>query len=148
MVVDRAFSAVVADNQYAALGLMLLGTLARIKTLIRPLGKEVDDEPEVEVEGKPEGLDKNTGDDFGEVVKREELQSLGVEEGNGRHMEHQEDEDNGVQNRKSTEKRKRANETSDSHKQATVERTPMKPPKKKKRRKHGDALDDLFDSLI
>jgi ribonuclease MRP protein subunit RMP1 len=148
MMIDRAFSAVVADNQYAALGLMLLGTLARVKTVIRPLGKkEIDDEQEVEVVGKSEDLAEDVGDDLGEVVMRETLDSLSVENDEQVPDEADEDDEFRLQNRRSTEKRKRTSETGESRTEATVERTPTKPSKKKKRKK-GDVFDVLFDSLI
>jgi len=75
-----AFSNLVADNQYAAMGLFLLGTLARVRTLIRPLGRERDGDEEVEV-GKEVVKEEGGGKeeeryDFGEVVRREDLREL------------------------------------------------------------------------
>jgi ribonuclease MRP protein subunit RMP1 len=69
-----AFSSLVADNQYSALGLVLLGSLARINTV---LGQLIEDEEDVGFEATEEAkgaevLDAR-GDDLGEPVKREEI---------------------------------------------------------------------------
>lgn len=67
----RAFTTLVADNQYSALGLMLLATLARIRKLIQPLMGDMPDEyKETEkLEHNIETVQK--GDlDLGEIVAR------------------------------------------------------------------------------
>jgi ribonuclease MRP protein subunit RMP1 len=79
-----AFSNLVADNQYAALGLFLIGTLARVRSVIRSLGKErVEDEEVEEEEVVKTVLEENElrggkeeRYDFGEVVRREDLVNL------------------------------------------------------------------------
>ena len=74
-----SFSNLVADNQYAAMGLFLLGTLARVGTLIGPLGREGGGDEEVGVGKKvveEEGGGKEESYDFGEVVRREDLREL------------------------------------------------------------------------
>jgi len=74
-----SFSNLVADNQYAAMGLFLLGTLARVRTLIGPLGRERVGDEEVEVGKKrveEDGGGKEESYDFGEVVRREDLREL------------------------------------------------------------------------
>jgi ribonuclease MRP protein subunit RMP1 len=75
-----SFSNLVADNQYAAMGLFLLGTLARVRTLIGGLGRErVGDEEVVEeavgmeIEKGGLGIEREETYDFGEVVRREDL---------------------------------------------------------------------------
>ncbi|KAI9746421.1 MAG: hypothetical protein M1818_000134 [Claussenomyces sp. TS43310] len=71
------FSALVADNQYAALGLMLLATLARLNRVIAcARSKEVGigpDELPADKEGYNEGH-VDTAEDVGEVVIRESMQ--------------------------------------------------------------------------
>jgi ribonuclease MRP protein subunit RMP1 len=78
-----SFSNLVADNQYAAMGLFLLGTLARVRTLISPMGRERVGDEDIEVGeevGKKvveeEGDGKEERYDFGEVVRREDLREL------------------------------------------------------------------------
>jgi ribonuclease MRP protein subunit RMP1 len=131
----------VADNQYAALGLMLLANLARVKRIIRPLGKP---KPSDEIKGgEQESLSEvpRVEADLGEVIKREEIQ---VEEEIEKKIP-DEDEDEKVELKK-PKKKKRSMIAEESPKLKTAESTPAKRPKKK--RKKGDAFDDLFDSLI
>jgi ribonuclease MRP protein subunit RMP1 len=102
-----AFSNLVADNQYAAMGLFLLGTLARVRTLTGPLGRErggdedkdeaVEEVAGMGIEKGRLGIEREETYDFGEVVRREDLlePSEDKEEGDQR--------DPGV---KSTKKRK------------------------------------------
>jgi len=68
----------VADNQFANLGLMLVGMLARIRKLIQPFAKEVEDDGIDEAEKLPLGerLVQDDEFDFGEVVKREDLEEI------------------------------------------------------------------------
>ena len=137
---DRAFSNVVADNQYATLGLMLMGTLARVQSVIRPLGKEVEEIGEVdeEIEILEEKGDADDGADLGEVITREEVELVAKVE---------KDKDVGEDEIKlKTTKKKRKIGVVDSSAKKTIEATPSKRPKKK--RKKGDAFDDLFDTLL
>lgn len=68
----------VADNQYAPLGLLLIGILARLRSVLKFLGKELGIEIEMEEIEKPvlaergEGKapENEVGNDFGEVVAR------------------------------------------------------------------------------
>jgi ribonuclease MRP protein subunit RMP1 len=99
-----SFSNLVADNQYAAMGLFLLGTLARVRTLIGGLGRErVGDEEVVEeavgmeIEKGGLGIEREETYDFGEVVRREDLFEPSEDK------EEDEQRDPGV---KSTKKRK------------------------------------------
>lgn len=72
LILHRAFSNLVADNQYAALGLMLMGTLARLKTIVKPWSSEeasisvVEDEEVVTGDAPP----AIAGLDLGEVMQR------------------------------------------------------------------------------
>ena len=130
-----------ADNQYAALGLMLLANLARVMRIIRPLGKsKLSDEIKG---GEQESLSEvpRVEADLGEVIKREEVQ---VEEDIKKKKIPDEDEDERAELKKP--KKKRSIIAEESSKLKTAESTPAKRPKKK--RKKGDAFDDLFDSLI
>ncbi|KAL5351813.1 Ribonuclease MRP protein subunit rmp1 [Pseudogymnoascus australis] len=69
-----AFSTVVADNQYASLGLMLMGCLARLNKLIS-FPKDEDEEADEVV-----NMERTTSshvlqvEDFGEAISREELE--------------------------------------------------------------------------
>jgi ribonuclease MRP protein subunit RMP1 len=166
---DRAFSNLVADNQYSALGLVLLGSLARVKSILGQLVEEEDDLAEVEVKVGKEGLTdfegaEGPGDDFGEVVKREGiLAGLEVNDAG------EEGEDNRAEPKEARikEKRPAAEETPQltmaNLSQLELEQ-PGKPgidkkpgqdmvvhaqrPRKKRKKGKGDAFDDLFSSLI
>lgn len=130
----RAFSAVVADNQYAALGIMLLGTLARIRTTIAPLRK--DEEKGGDMEDSEIKTSQIAGlEDLGVAVSREEVKRIS-ERG---------DEVASEDGQDSIEEKKPKKKRSDSHKQV-LGSTPSKRPNK--RRKRVDAFDDLFDKLI
>jgi ribonuclease MRP protein subunit RMP1 len=164
---SSAFSNLVADNQYSALGLVLLGCLARVKSVIRQF---VEDEKiegtdsEAEVEGdvvmELKNSENERQDDLGEVVDRREI--LG-------HLEGPLDDDDEVSGDGQEELEEQiAPETTEEAQRVTISKpgkkkrmgplvdrdevltretaTPSKPPKKK--RKKGDAFDDLFSSLI
>jgi len=138
-----AFSALVADNQYANLGLMLMGTLARIRKIVQSLRKEVedeDDDAEIKVEVL---LGEDEIPDLGEVIMREDAQMtspVAVEGG--------ENAGASVESKKNKKKRRLAVE--DLGEDSTIESAPSKPreKKKKKKRKDHDEFDDLFDSLL
>ncbi|OBT73821.1 hypothetical protein VF21_06718 [Pseudogymnoascus sp. 05NY08] len=69
-----AFSTVVADNQYASLGLMLMGCLARLNKLIsfpKDEDEEMDEVVKVEKAASSHVLQL---EDFGEAISREELE--------------------------------------------------------------------------
>ena len=143
----RAFSNLVADNQYAALGLVLIGALASVKRVIRPLGKE-----RVDLEDSSNGLNeqKTLEDievvaDFGEVVKREEIEMLVETRFEGQRNEEEDDER--LKIKKGKKKRKVGGGKDDKiSEEVSKEANSTKRPKKK--RKKGDAFDDLFSSLI
>ena len=159
---DRAFSNLVADNQYSALGLMLLGTLARVKSILGRLvedkgmnGGSVEsvDPTEVTGESVQEGADAGVepGDDFGEVVKREEIlgdaeDGLRKLEKKGEFEEAKEEVSQAVKEKRVRMKKRMGPWIDRDERVEKEESTPSKPSKKK--RKKGDAFDDLFDSLI
>jgi ribonuclease MRP protein subunit RMP1 len=135
-----AFSRLVADNQYAALGLMLLGILARVKRVIEPLRGERDEVME-EVRNE-EGLKGDEVLDFGEVIQREEILDLGrVNE--DRPAEEDEENDAASSNSK---KKKRSMTTEEAIAPVAEDSNIIKQLKKK--RKKGDAFDDLFAGLV
>jgi ribonuclease MRP protein subunit RMP1 len=122
----------VADNQYAALGLMLLATLARVRKLVLPLmGSKAED-----VEGAMD-IQEHGGLDLGEVIQRNEIVG-------GSAKEDEEDVQAGFEVKKPKEKRESREQ--EHHLNRPIDSTPTKRPKKK--RKKGDAFDDIFDSLI
>lgn len=151
----RAFSNLTADNQYATLGLMLLGCLARVRMVVRPFGKQtIVNEELIEIKAD-ESVEMVDGNDLGEVIKREDIPS----------QKHAlvEDESDSVEKelelRQATKKTKKiavvGDEPSKKRKvtvqaEATEKKTTTllaaKPPKKK--RKKGDAFDDLFSGLV
>jgi hypothetical protein len=66
----RAFTALVADNQFSSIGLMLTGTLARVEKLAWPL-REVEEDEEASSEAGPEAARAQSELDVGEVVQRD-----------------------------------------------------------------------------
>ena len=163
---SSAFSNLVADNQYSALGLVLLGCLARVKSVIRQFVEEEKIEgtdSEAEVEGdvvmEPMTIENERQDDLGEVVDRREI--LGNLEGPLYDDEVSGEEQEMLEEQIAPEtteetprvtiskqgKNKRMGPPVNRDESLTRETpTPSKPPKKK--RKKGDAFDDLFSSLI
>ncbi|KAE9374371.1 hypothetical protein N431DRAFT_503242 [Stipitochalara longipes BDJ] len=164
----QAFSNLVADNQYSALGLVLLGSLARVKSILAQLVEEEDAaEPDAGKEGlmEVEGAE-GPGDDFGEVVKRDgvlaglgKLLDYAVEEG--------EDERIGRKGTRGKEKRPATEETEqltianlsqlelEQPGRLNIDKRPgqdmvvhAQRPRKKRKKAKGDAFDDLFSSLI
>ncbi|KAG4436962.1 hypothetical protein IFR05_007575, partial [Cadophora sp. M221] len=138
-----AFSNLVADNQYAALGLMLMATLARIRTVLRGLGKEKEggggDEEgggdARETSGAEEVADTRETD-LGEVVSREKIAEIKGDEG-------------GVEIQKFKKKKRRETlEDEERRAGAGLEAVPMPAKRPKKKRKKGDTFDDLFAGLI
>jgi ribonuclease MRP protein subunit RMP1 len=152
---ERAFSAAVADNQYAALGLMLLGTLARLRKV---LGVEIESQFQAAVEGEEgaklasetlgadsrkrlgEGVGRDV--DIGVVLRREELR-----------REAKSTEEVVIDTRIGDTKRPNVLESNtdslmpDSGTLASTSALAIKPQKKRKRKK-GDEFDELFSSLI
>jgi ribonuclease MRP protein subunit RMP1 len=130
----EAFSGLVGDNQYAALGLMLLGALARLG---RVLGLDLKAE-------KAAG-ELNVGS---EASREENMAVLGNE---GVRV----DEDLGVPLAReeiveTAEAQTKQNEKENARLQgeAAVVETEKLPPKKKRKKKHYDAIDELFSGLV
>lgn len=129
-----AFSGVVGDNQYAALGLMLLGTLGRLG---RVVGWDGDEQGMVEVVdvkvdvgqaremGQREDEDVHAEEDLGVPLLREEV--MQTEE---------------AQTKENEKKHVRPES------EAVSVETDKLAAKKKRRKKHRDAIDEVFSSLI
>lgn len=132
---SRAFSAVVADNQFANLGLMLVGTLARFQKVIGPLKREIEGEENDKLERK-NSLTGPDGHDFGEILEREDAEEISTEV--TRKVEEEEDL---VVQPKNSEKKRSMVEARDAN---VAE---IRPRKKKKREKGYDEFDVLFGRL-
>lgn len=135
----RAFSALTADNQYAALGLMLMGTLARMQRVIGSLRKKEEPGEDLIGEGGGESLVGNNELDLGEVVKRVDTEGEIAGEPSA-------PEEQGVDGSRVKKAKKRGGMVKDTHQEdKETSSTPSKRPKKK--RKKRDAFDELFDRL-
>lgn len=132
-----------ADNQYANLGLMLMGTLARVWKVVQKLRREVaDDEHDAELDING-ALIEHDGHDLGEVVRREDAEmTKTIAEVKTVVMQ---DSEVGVEMKKQ-KKKMRSIEVEKPGKDATVESI-SKPQRKKKKKTH-DEFDDLFGSLL
>ncbi|RDW70316.1 hypothetical protein BP5796_08713 [Coleophoma crateriformis] len=145
-----AFGNLVADNQYAPLGLMLMACLARTSKVIKPLGweREMERQRQREDEDRDAEMDGKAGPD---EVAREKLEVDGVDLGEKVEREQVLEEGNRDESEvtASKVKRSRKEDRPGSGETATEPReVSSKKPKKKKRKKGGDAFDDLFDSLM
>jgi ribonuclease MRP protein subunit RMP1 len=140
-----AFGQLVADNQYAALGLMLMGCLARLRRVLGLLRGNRDRDSVDDRDGH--GVDKRDlegelkdGMDAGEVVRREEV--VGEE---GHEKIDDEDEEEGTSLKKA--KAKKLSIPAEEE-QTSVAEDPTATKRPKKKRKKGDAFDDLFAGLV
>ncbi|KAA8563681.1 hypothetical protein EYC84_011702 [Monilinia fructicola] len=131
-----AFSQLVADNQYATLGLMLMGCLARLYKVLGTLrvlsAEEIAEKAGTVKETVKVNDEPEVGEDLGERIVEKEAN------------------DDTEVNISKQKKRKPEGEGSDKmiSKLPSLDSTPVKPPKKKRKKKGGDAFDDLFDGLI
>lgn len=166
----------VADNQYASLGLMLMGCLAKLNKLISfpkdEEDEEVDDSVKVE---KNVSSHVSDGEDFGETVSRDELEGsvpkeTGVEAPkkialssikNGRisvstaskkviteTAGSSDREENKSPARDPAAIEKKRKKTVETTVTATSTKTTTSKSSRKKRKKGGDIFDDLFSGLI
>ena len=141
-----AFSQLVADSQYAVLGLMLMGMLARVKTVIRPLRGEIEADdgsfPGRSLDA-PEGKEVH---DFGEAIRREEFHDMEAKDSENKD-ERDGDNDLRVAMTSTKSKKEKQSTALKAGKESLVEDSIIwKQPKKK--RENGDAFDDLFAGLI
>jgi ribonuclease MRP protein subunit RMP1 len=143
----RAFSQLVADNQYATLGLMLMGCLARFHRILVGLKVATEDEVAEKAAGdvKTETKADDIAEDLGEKIVRDQPRGeIDVSRGK---RKVQENEPAGFKTSKS-KKRKEDNPVLEQNDAKYSDSTPQKPAKKKRKKKGGDAFDDLFDSLM
>lgn len=139
----RAFSAVVADNQYANLGLMLTGTLARIQKILKMLVKENENGIDIEESHLVGDSIGNESLDFGVVLSREEAEKIAA--GLNAKVDEAPDDQESVQSKNLKKRKSGIAEGMSRHKGS--ESTLLKPTKKKRKKKGGDEFDDLFSSL-
>ncbi|KAF7865744.1 hypothetical protein EAF04_005909 [Stromatinia cepivora] len=145
-----AFSQLVADNQYATLGLMLMGCLARLYKILeslRVITAEEIAEKTGTVKEETKVNEPEIGEDLGEKIVRDAPTS-GVVEDN--HAEEKEEVEDSEIKKSKVKKRKQEGEALErkTSKLSSLDSTTAKPPKKKRKKKRGDVFDDLFDSLM
>ncbi|KAF7889214.1 hypothetical protein EAF00_009514 [Botryotinia globosa] len=144
-----AFSQLVANNQYATLGLMLMGCLARLYKVLGALrvltAEEIAEQGRV-VKETPQLNEAEIEEDMGEKIVRDFPVS---EMEDSQKVERKEEDDTDIQKAK-PKKRKQDGEVVEpsSSKLASSDSTLAKPPKKKRKKKGGDAIEDLFAGLI
>lgn len=139
-----------ADLQYAALGLMLLGCLARARSLIWQFSKRRTPTDSQTTQSKAtQSIPKiDFEDDLGEVLKREPIANL------------EEQQIKVVKSRASslvndyTAENRPLNERDDTKPESASPDRDLKhsrssePAKKRKKKRKGDAFDDLFSGLF
>jgi len=163
---SSAFSNLVADNQYSALGLVLVGCLAKVKSVIRQFvedekieDSDLEAEVEEDVVTKLETGENERQEDLGEVLDRRDIlghleRPLDDDEVSGDEQEDLEEqiapevieEAQRVTSSKPGKKKRTGPLVARDESLTRETAPPSKPPKKK--RKKGDAFDDLFSSLI
>jgi ribonuclease MRP protein subunit RMP1 len=137
----------IADNQYSALGLMLLATLASFNRIIAPYKKS---SPPKKPESKASQVELDasaaTGEDIGEKISRKGDSK--VEENGAEVIGKIEEPILKSKERKKLKALKRTlSESKSTATQLTEMETSPKPPKKKKKKK-ANAIDDLFSGLL
>ncbi|KAM0127064.1 hypothetical protein ACHAP3_008958 [Botrytis cinerea] len=147
---NRAFSQLVANNQYATLGLMLMGCLARLYKVLGALrvltAEEIAEQAGV-VKETPQLNEAEIVEDMGEKIMRDVPVS---EVEDSQTVERKEEDDTNVKKAK-PKKRKQDGEVVESKTSklaSSSDSIPAKPPKKKRKKKGGDAIEDLFAGLI
>ncbi|KAH8683310.1 hypothetical protein BGZ60DRAFT_217128 [Tricladium varicosporioides] len=142
-----AFSNIISDNQWSAIGLMLLGSLARFRCVLNEVGREIGLEEEniKDQEIKPISLpqQEEVKIDMGEVVDRKSLQNSKNREKLSFEVEEVDEE---VKVTRMEVIEKSGKEVTKAKKDEKIPMPAKRP--KKKRKKGGDAFDDLFDSLM
>ncbi|KAG9242412.1 hypothetical protein BJ878DRAFT_515694, partial [Calycina marina] len=131
-----AFTAIVADMQYANLGLMLIGALAQVRRVVSSLLPEEeydeddeDDANDAIVAGEVPHVITGEGLDFGEVIKRGSVQT------SGRGDVVSEDEDLPI--KRSTKKRNHTEVSVEIEASGVAKATKEEKKDRKKRRKAG-----------
>jgi ribonuclease MRP protein subunit RMP1 len=168
----RAFTQLAADNQYAHLGLALIGVLAQVNAAIAPLVSPPVQESVGAITAEqvttppvgPRGDPEDAGADFGVAVSRTELvtrKRLAAEDdppaeperNNAKQKGEDPEEDaqktgtsDGVEVKEKSRKKKRRDEFDDIFGSLETEESSKK--KKKKKSKKRDEFDDIFGSLL
>lgn len=166
-VISRAFTQLAADNQYAHLGLALLGVLAQVNAAITPILppplEGIDDTTVGETSQPPIAQKEEVGEtvaDMGVAVSRTAIVKKGsapektrlVPMSPKRKVKHEEDDAdepavlNSPEVKEKPRKKKRRDEFDDIFGSLETEETAKK--KKKKKTKKRDEFDDIFGSLI
>lgn len=169
----RVFSQLAADNQFAVLGIVLLGVLASVHSACVQVVGEPEPEPEVVAEAevvsagirdapavmatqntaaKPRGKGFQVAADFGQVVSREEVaaaaaaaaQTVTAPETSEEPPVKRKKKDAG----ESSLKRRTDDGSEPAKKVAKKLDQAAKDKKKKKKKSKGDEFDDLFSSLV
>ncbi|PQE04220.1 ribonuclease mrp subunit rmp1 protein [Rutstroemia sp. NJR-2017a BVV2] len=143
----RAFSQLVADNQYATLGLMLMGCLARFHRILVGLKVTTEEEVEEKAVGDVEKETKvvDVAEDLGEKIVRDQPRG---EIDESIHKRKVQDDDRTEFKTSKPKKRKEVDQLLECNDAKYPDSTQVKPAKKKRKKKGGDAFDDLFDSLV
>lgn len=134
-----AFGSVIADNQYSSLGLMLMANLASLNRIIAPFQEPATEEADVEStavgHAKSHDMLHSHREDLGEAVARPTVTGEEDEVAKPRVLARSDDE--------KVSKAKRARRVPE---ESAAEVPSAKAAKKK--RKKGNAIDDLFSGLF
>lgn len=151
----RAFSQLAADNQHAALGLVLLGVLARINSTVAPLvpqqSERGGDMPMTNTSASHDAVtvkDQTPSElmDLGVAISRDQLKLAAKPPA----RRPRKDELEAVAST-ATKKKRNMLDVSDSESEPSSKLVKLKKPEKKpgkKKSKKGDEFSDLFSSLI
>ncbi|RKF56454.1 putative ribonuclease mrp protein subunit rmp1 [Golovinomyces cichoracearum] len=146
-----AFSNLIADNQYAVLGLMLMGTLASVKNIMQMLIPEEEKNEKEEKEiTSPNNLNQyvsasrqltnQSNDDLGEILPRREFQVHDLE-----YCKNEEDVEEIASSEEFPEHK--ISDQIEKHQNTKKEFVSSNKPCKKKRKKD-DFFDNIFDELL
>ncbi|KAI1006766.1 hypothetical protein K3495_g1456 [Podosphaera aphanis] len=126
----KAFGNLVADNQYATLGLLIMGVLAGLWSVLEVISPDHEDVQHQSVELAAEPKPKvKTVEDLGEVISRFQSQDQSEKRG---------------KEKLDVEKEPRKRKAREEKQKMTAEPRPTKKPKKHKKR---DVFDDIFKGL-
>lgn len=141
---DRAFGNLIADNQYAVLGLMLMGLLANLNDIIPMLPNFIIEKNPVVIHTEPntneEGVQNTQLHDLGEIISRQEFKAR-----------NQECENHEKTGKESTtvvafDKKRKRNFVVESKAEETKPHPHTKT--RKKKNKKSDIFDDIFKTLL
>ncbi|RKF63372.1 putative ribonuclease mrp protein subunit rmp1 [Erysiphe neolycopersici] len=140
-----AFENLIADNQYAVLGLMLMGLLANLNDILPMLPSKNIEENPVIIDTEPNNIKKNAVrdtqlNDLGEIISRQEFKA--------RHQECDNQEKIGKKSIAvmSNNKQRVRNLIEEPRNEETKSHPNTK--SRKKKTKKGDIFDDIFKKLV